>query len=166
VVGVDASGLGSSQIPVGVHCPMCGAASHPDAEFCAACGARLQPRGPSRAGQGRGHGRGGYVSAIAEAGAGAVVTPNRWEYADSAIETELYPLEDRFLEQYEEVVTQALSNWGAEGWEPAQSLEWRDVVANDRFVAALRAPRWWPFGALFGGRAVVTHVLVRLRRAG
>src|SRR5262245_60222615 len=77
----------------------------------------------------------------------AAPAPRRWEYADSAIETELYPLEDGLLDRYDQTVTQALSKWGAEGWELAQSLAWRDVVAHDCFAAALRAPRWWPFAA-------------------
>ena len=111
---------------------------------------------------GRRHGT--YGSAIAAPG--TVAAPTRWEYADVRVDTELYPLEDGFLDAYDQAVTRALSEWGAAGWEPAQSLEWREVVANDRFAAELRAPRWWPFTSVVGGRPVVRQVLVRLRRAG
>jgi hypothetical protein len=62
-------------------------------------------------------------------------------------------------------MTAALAEYGAQGWEPASPVEWREVVAADRFVAEMRAPRWWPLSGLIGGRPVLRQVLMRFRRA-
>jgi hypothetical protein len=138
---------GGVGLPQAVRCPACGTGSHPAASVCAGCGA------PLRAGV-----------APERARPQAPPAPVRWEYADAAIDVGLSPLEAGFLDAYDATMTQALTDYGREGWEPASPTEWREVVAADRFVAEMRAPRWWPLSGLIGGTPTVRQVLVRFRR--
>ena len=152
--------------PVAVRCPTCGTGSHPAAQNCAVCGAPL--RAPSR-----------IARAVAETVSGQTTrrpwtaptpaprpgsAPTRWEYIDAAIPVELYPLEPGFLEAFDQAMTAALLEYGRDGWEPASSVEWREIVATGRFVPAMRQGPI-PLLRFLGERPVVTEVVVRFRRA-
>jgi hypothetical protein len=77
----------------------------------------------------------------------------------------LYPLEEGFLDAFDQAMTAALLEYGRDGWEPASPTDWPAIVAAGRYVPAMR-PGPLPLLRFLGERPMITEVAVRFRRGG